>query len=140
MITWWFLETDDGEWLENEPHGTLTRDPNRALKWPNKTAADDFRRHLRHPWWGLKVTEHKWIAPDKTNKNPPPLPALKEPEMKVLATITAAIATVDVAVWFFVHGALGETAIAANLSVAGANLAICLLINLFSIAWLSLRK
>jgi len=59
--TWWFLETDDGEWLENEPHGTLTRDPNRALKWPNQTAADDFRRHLRHPWWGLKVTEHAWI-------------------------------------------------------------------------------
>lgn len=63
MITWWFLETDDGEWLENEPHGTLTRDPNSALKWPNQTAADDFRRHLRHPWWALKATEHKWLPP-----------------------------------------------------------------------------
>lgn len=65
--TWWFLETDDGEWLENEPHGTLTRDPNRALKWPNQTAADDFRRHLRHPWWGLKAIEHAWIEPAPHN-------------------------------------------------------------------------
>lgn len=59
--TWWFLENFAGQWLEDESHGLFTRTPSLALKWPNKTAADDFRSRLRHPLWALRVTEHRWI-------------------------------------------------------------------------------
>ncbi|MDP3869214.1 hypothetical protein [Phenylobacterium sp.] len=62
--TWWFLENDDGRWLENAAHGTFTSDPNEALKWENSTAADAFRLSLRGPLWSLKITEHMWIEPE----------------------------------------------------------------------------
>jgi hypothetical protein len=61
--TWWFLENDEGRWLHDADHGTFTSDPNAALKWPNSTAANDFRFKLRGPLWALRATEHKWFAP-----------------------------------------------------------------------------
>lgn len=71
--TWWFLEAHDGSWLADVEHELFTRDPNEALKWPNKTRADYARQSLHHALW-LKVsktTEHAWIAPS------PPQPAVE---------------------------------------------------------------
>jgi hypothetical protein len=60
--TWWFLEAEGGSWLENEPHGTFTRDPNLAMKWPNEVDATNARQKMRHPLWCLKETEHAWVS------------------------------------------------------------------------------
>lgn len=64
--TWWFLENHDGEWLENEPHGDFTRDPNKAMKWPNAQAATQARNRMRSSLWAilkLEPTAHRWLAP-----------------------------------------------------------------------------
>lgn len=71
--TWWFLEAYDGSWLANIEHELFTRDPNEALKWPNRTRADQARSpsNLHHALW-LKIkeaTEHQWVPPS------PPAPA-----------------------------------------------------------------
>lgn len=65
--TWWFLEAYDGSWLADADHELFTRDPNEALKWPNRTRADYARSpgRMHHALW-LKIkgpTEHKWIDP-----------------------------------------------------------------------------
>jgi hypothetical protein len=63
--TWWFLESYDGLWLEDIDHELFTSDPNRALKWPNRTYADRARTDLHHALWQKvrAATEHKWVAP-----------------------------------------------------------------------------
>lgn len=61
--TWWFLESHDGSWLSDADHELFTRDPNAALKWPNRTRADYARQRMHHALW-LKIkaaTEHQWV-------------------------------------------------------------------------------
>lgn len=61
--TWWFLEAYDGSWLADDKHELFTRDPNEAMKWPNKTYAGWAGQRLHNALW-LKIkgpTEHKWV-------------------------------------------------------------------------------
>lgn len=62
--TWWFLEAHDGSWLADADHELFTRDPNAALRWPNRTRADYARQGYHNALW-LKIksaTEHMWAA------------------------------------------------------------------------------
>lgn len=64
--TWWFLEAHDGSWLADAKHELFTRDPNEAMKWPNKTHAGWAKQGLHHVLW-MKIkepTEHSFIEAD----------------------------------------------------------------------------
>ena len=79
--SWWFLEAHDGSWLADRDHELFTRDPNKALKWPNFTDADRARRALHHPLWHriIAPTEHVFV--DLEAPTPPPVPAITREEL-----------------------------------------------------------
>lgn len=69
--TWWFLEASDGSWLMDADHEVFTRDPNKAMKWPNRQGAATFMQHTvqgRHDLWfrfpadaAKAITEHRFM-------------------------------------------------------------------------------
>jgi len=79
--SWWFLEAHDGSWLADRDHELFTRDPNKALKWPNFTDADQARRALHQPLWHRirAPTEHVFV--DLEAPTPPPVPAVTREEI-----------------------------------------------------------
>jgi len=74
--SWWFLEAHDGSWLADRDHELFTREPHKALKWPNFTDADRARRALHQPLWNRirAPTEHVFL--DLETPTPPPVPAV----------------------------------------------------------------
>ena len=61
--SWWFLEAHDGSWLADRDHELFTREPHKALKWPNFTDADRARRALHQLLWHriIAPTEHVFV-------------------------------------------------------------------------------
>jgi len=70
----WMLENDKGEWLMDRESYAVTRDPMKAMRFPNEVSAYDVRRAVRdaHTYVIFKPTQHSWLARASTASAPSP--------------------------------------------------------------------